>query len=127
MITLLVFDKETEVKEKQKRERTLMWYNVNKKQMFSFKGGYLDLSTMIYDEELEMNRPKICDSEVEISNKVKSRKDTLSWFHNYENYNATKIVIISENEEGIIICFPEKEEDDILYDLDRNNINCTEE
>jgi len=140
MPSVVVLYKSTKTYIREKGEKPLQWYDGVKKEMLSFYGGRLGfeykedeyLVAMGQDERLKKGitstyrmLPKLEDVEIINYNKTKiitNEKVVKKWFDDYVNYNITNASIIDYIDDGIIINISDDEEDDFLYQAERNGI-----
>lgn len=135
-ITVMYNIKSEPFKEKIKRE--LRWYDNIKQEMQIFKGGklgfeYKEDKFLVAMGEQERKRrgitsiyrmlPKVEEFEFINYGKMKTTTNEnkiRKWFDDYLNYNISNVVVISSDRDSIDFDVPEKEEDDFLYDCERN-------
>lgn len=116
----------------------LYWYDNLKKELLKFNGTRLEFEyrqdpyILKMDKEERENRgiktsyrllPKPVSLNIVNYNKKNikdNKKEVISFFENYLNYNNTKISIENEYSEEIIFNVPEEEVDDFTYQLERN-------
>ena len=121
-ITVTIFNIPQKEIENVKIEKTLFWYDSEHQEMFTFKGGALDLINKVFDEKLQRLVPKIVDVTVPVAKAPILTDKVMNWFKNYSNYNNTQAEITEQNSNSTVISVPEKEFRDLVYDLERNNI-----
>ena len=103
-------------------KRDLLWYDARKNKMLKFHCSKLEF-TKQYDNELGEYRilPKAVDENI---NKIRNTIDKSSvekWFNTYSNYNNTDAYIFSISENIVTFYVENKELNDFVYDLERNN------
>lgn len=124
MKQVLVLNAEREVIEKRSINRELIWYDHEKKEMLKFNGGKL-IFEYAFDKNLQKFRllPGV-EELFENKKEKKIDKDSVkNWFELYSKYNDTTAKITLPVDKGIIFEVEEKELEDFLYDLERQNID----
>ena len=124
MKQVLVLNAEREVIEKRSINRELIWYDHEKKEMLKFNGGKL-IFEYAFDKDLQKFRLlPVVEELFENKKEKKIDKDSVkNWFELYSKYNDTTAKITLPVDKGIIFEVEEKELEDFLYDLERQNID----
>ena len=112
------------VKESRNKDvaRALNWYDVKKHRMYSFTASKLDFKYK-YDDELEEYRmlPEPVNEMQKYNVNMIDRGSVETWFDSYLNYNNTASSLVSKGANGVTFFVNEKELDDFVYSLERNN------
>ena len=123
MLTIIVFDAPKKEIIRTKIENPLFWYDPDTQEMLTFTGGALDLVNKVFDKKLNRYVPKVIDVFQNNEKISRSKETTMAWFMRYSNYNNTDAAIVDSGVGEISITVPDKEIDDITYDLERNGID----
>jgi hypothetical protein len=134
-VTVLYTDgsKPSEVVEKVNQR--LQWYDIVKKEMIVLYGGRLDFEYkedpyLVKMGEVERKRrglkstfrllPKAVDMEVKVKQSTSDEAGIKKMINDYLEYNDTKVSVVEENKEGIVLEVPEEEVEDFAYECERN-------
>lgn len=113
---------------KKKVENNLLWYDGILKKMKTFQGGRLDFKYGLDEELVEAGYhnpyrmiPKAAALYERSTEPTSNREDVLKWFDDFQNYDNSDAVIVSEGDNSIDFEVPDNEFDDFTHGCDSNS------
>lgn len=100
------------------QQRDLIWYNYDTGEMDTYKGSRLDFKHEYNEESKTWQTKPYGVTDIRFEDKTIKDK-VMRWFDMYNNYNDTKVNILSSDSRGITIEVPDEEEDDFMDALER--------